>query len=100
MTTESQIDVFTPAERINLLVQFTGQAMQGILANPTADASLMDIPAQAINTASQTVAELEDHFRKEYAAKAAELKAKQAADAKNSKASRPLILVPGGGIIQ
>lgn len=94
MTTESQVDVFTPAERINLLVHLTGLAMQGILANPTADASLMDIPAQAVNTASQTAAELEDHFRKEYAAKAAELKARQEA------ASTPRIVVPGGGIIQ
>lgn len=95
MTTESQVDVFTPAERINLLVHLTGLAMQGILANPTADASLMDIPAQAVNTASQTAAELEDHFRKEYAAKAAELKARQEA-----AANTPRIVVPGGGIIQ
>lgn len=97
MTTESQVDVFTPAERINLMVQFAGQAMQGLLANaetarlkPAGD----KLAAAAVGAAEDTLTALEDHFRKEYAAKAAELKAAQDA------ASAPRILVPGGGIIQ
>lgn len=97
MTTESQVDVFTPVERINLMVQFAGQAMQGLLASKPSPGNVEEL---AVVSALNLVVELEDHFRKEYAAKAAELKAKQAADVENSKANTPRIVVPGGGIIQ
>ena len=89
MTTESQVDVFTPAERINLMVQFAGQAMQGLLASKPSPGNVEEL---AVISAVNLVVELEDHFRKEYADKAAELKAAQEA-----AASRPLILVPNGG---
>ena len=99
MTTESQVDVFTPAERINLLVQFTGQAMQGLLANPATynpkDPTGCGLTAAAVGTASDVVTALEDHFRAEYADKAAALKAAQEA-----AANQPRIVVPGGGITQ
>jgi len=98
MTTENKDTVtFDGQTRINLVVQFAAQAMQGLLASKPSPGNVAEL---AVIHAVDLVVELEDHFRKEYAAKAAELKARQAADVENSKASRPLILVPGGGIIQ
>lgn len=93
MTTESQVDVFTPAERINLLVQFTGQAMQGILAN--GETPFDSVSRLAVKHAKLTVHALETQFREEYATKAAELKAAQEA-----AANTPRILVPGGSFTQ